>query len=559
MMPRLGTKLKNKNATLICLIVIIAIQCVISIFYGTYKNGFHEDEIATYQLANDANGYIGWDQDAMNTWLSGTYYKNMMSVSEDERFDFSIPYENQEKDVHPFLYYFVVHFVCSIFPETNWKWLGIAINLFFCLITSVLMFKLSKAVMHSDIMSLICVLAWGWSVGAVGTTLFLRMYAMLGMWCVLFALLLTELVQNITNGQTIKKHCWVALFLVTVAGVLTQYYFLVFCFFACLIALIYFLVKREWKKGIIFTITEVGGVIFSIICFPAMLDQIFNGYRGTEAFENFASSSNYFQNLIEIIITISNELFNGWIKEIIIISIVVLILYWIFCIFHPKFSIKDGALTFSADPDQLKPFSISIYMNRGGVIAFWGMVCIIYIALISRIAPYQSDRYYMCIYPILVMIAVFLLYSFGKYVIKKKEIACVFSLIIVLFVTGASYVKQTVPYLYTNYAERMEILTNYTEYPVIVVNLASHSSTVNPWVYEFAQFQNVYRCSFGSFEEVENAVNTKDLTGGFLVYAVGSKLTDEEFIENISNYIEITDWRVLTNINTKVYFCETGN
>lgn len=45
----------------------------------------------------------------------------------------------------------------------------------------------------------------------------------------------------------------------------------------------------------------------------------------------------------------------------------------------------------------------------------------------------------------------------------------------------------------------------------------------------------------GSFDGLENAVNTEDISGGFVVYAYKSHLSAEEFIERVSDYIPISD------------------
>ncbi len=90
----------------------------------------------------------GSDSDLPDTWEDGSYYHDILSVDSDEAFNFSIPYENQEKDVHPFMYYFVVHLVCSFFPEAEFKWIGIIINICFCLLISVFLFMLARDIVN---------------------------------------------------------------------------------------------------------------------------------------------------------------------------------------------------------------------------------------------------------------------------------------------------------------------------------------------------------------------------------------------------------------------------
>ena len=44
------------------------------------------------------------------------------------RFDYASVYYNQTQDVHPPLFYFLLHTVCSLFPGSFTKWTGLGMN-----------------------------------------------------------------------------------------------------------------------------------------------------------------------------------------------------------------------------------------------------------------------------------------------------------------------------------------------------------------------------------------------------------------------------------------------
>ncbi len=381
---------------------------------------------------------------------------------------------------------------------------------------------------------------------------------MLGMWCVLLALFLTRLIKSVGLKQKVNRRCWIGLFLITSAGTLTHYYFLIFAFFSCFITFIVLLFKKEWKKSLYFVISELGGVILAYICFPSMKKQILSGYRGKEAFNNFFSGGKLGPDFKYIASIVGNELFNGWAKRIALVCAIILaaaILIRLCCIKRKKDRIEEPGLS-----GDLK-YLVSVFaLKRSGTVIILGVACLLNALVICKIAPYRADRYYFDIYPILVMTAVYLLYLLGKYVLRKKYIAdiAVFAVVVVVSISG--FCKQEVHYLYTNYSQRIDSLSEYIDYPVVVVNLASYYSAPDAYLYEYEKFDAVFRGSYKEgFESLPIAAETGNLEDGFLIYAVSSKLSDEEFMENVSQYINISDWRLVTNIGTHVYFCECGN
>ena len=82
-------KIDNKKARII-LAVIIAVSLVISTVYMFAKQGFHEDELLTYNLANSSK-----QLNVDGGWNSPEDFNEYLAVSPDDRFDYAQVYENQ--------------------------------------------------------------------------------------------------------------------------------------------------------------------------------------------------------------------------------------------------------------------------------------------------------------------------------------------------------------------------------------------------------------------------------------------------------------------------------
>ena len=214
---------KNKALNILFYIVsLLLIVATMFIFIGQ-KEGFHEDEIYSYGSSNSKYSdifYASGDRDATNrvvneyiiedtfdeTYENYKYYKkhpdefkaieeekikselpvwktrdeakDYLIVSEDEISNYISPYYHQTRDVHPPLFYFLVHFTSSLFAGTFTKYSIFLINIVF-LIATCLMLRKIHLLYNREKLIIPVTLLYGLSMGAISMTIFLRMYAML--------------------------------------------------------------------------------------------------------------------------------------------------------------------------------------------------------------------------------------------------------------------------------------------------------------------------------------------------------------------------------------------
>lgn len=120
----------------------------------------------------------------------------------------------------------------------------------------------------------------------LGNVIFIRMYVMLST----FVLLLTW--WNILWWNKAKStFFYVALGLITVGGVLTHYYFLIYLFFVCATNGITLLINKKIREIVGIFITMILSGVTCYGGFPAMKYHIFHGSRGVESFDRLLHSS----------------------------------------------------------------------------------------------------------------------------------------------------------------------------------------------------------------------------------------------------------------------------
>ena len=208
-------------------------------------------------------------------------YYDEFRVLKGEGFRYGLVKQIQSWDVHPPMYYWVLHTVCSMFPGTFTKWTGLGINLIFHGISLWLIMYLTQLLLmaidnrgstgskqeicgddsKSDNSSIVAIgkkkdgdngsgsticnsvrgflpvivmAVWGLSPESISEVVFIRMYAMLTM---LILLTLIFHVKQMMRPQTDRlpiKEFVIPVAALTYVGFMTHYYYVVFLFFIVL-------------------------------------------------------------------------------------------------------------------------------------------------------------------------------------------------------------------------------------------------------------------------------------------------------------------------------------
>lgn len=270
----------NKNLTPYFIIfVIIAITIGRIIYSFVYlKEDFHSDEIWSFGLSNSYyEPFIFQNADHTelinkDKWISSKVMKDYLTVSENHKFSYDSVYYNQVHDYHPPLYYFILHTICSFFPQKYSPWYGFSINIVTYVFSIVFLYKLSFDISKSEKLSIICCAFYGFSVGVVNTFVFVRMYSLLTMLSVIILYVHSRLYRN-----NMSKKFVLLLYSLTLLGCLTHHFFIPYAGMISMCFCIYYLLRKRFKELLIYSFTMISGVLSSILIFPATIDHLFSG------------------------------------------------------------------------------------------------------------------------------------------------------------------------------------------------------------------------------------------------------------------------------------------
>lgn len=258
-------------------IIILAQMLFVTYMFNEYKMGYHSDEIFNYGFANsydrkeiyiDDNG-----EEIYNKWLPTTVLTNYITVQEGERFAYDKVYAHAAADINPPFQLFVLHTICSFFPNVYSKWFCFSINIVSLGISLIYIHKSVELISKSKVAAFGAVLLYGFSAGAQSVTVFLRLYALGVMFGTAFFYYSAAIYENINDEK--KNKYYIRLGVSLLLGAFTLHFFLPFAFAITFCYTVMYLIKRQFKVFFKYGFTCLGAVIASIVIFPSTISHLF--------------------------------------------------------------------------------------------------------------------------------------------------------------------------------------------------------------------------------------------------------------------------------------------
>lgn len=415
----------DKKKALKYLIIIILILIGIRVYFGYQKEDFFMDETFSYTLMNmkEGAGMIQTAPEFNNIWISGEKIKNMLVVSKDEVLRYDIVYYNQTQDVHPPLYYFLLHTASALSFGNFTKWTGIILNILIFIGISFTLYVIGKKVFKSTIWAIVLVAIYGVSAGAIFSTIFIRMYELLILFVLLYLNKVIDILKkNIIDKEDITKKDMLELCTIFVLGMLTHYHFIII---SVLISLVLFIIMLFKKVKISRICTYVGinilGLLIYSAIYPSFYTHMLGTQRGTESTGNLLNLADYADRIKRGINVFDVNIFGEVGKIIIPIFILFITLAVIKKILEnglKKVEEKDGK---KEETECIDKYILGIVI----------ISTIIYFMLVGKIVPFMSIRYFLIIVPLIHIVLVYI-FKFVMETLVKKEILRISMVVIII-------------------------------------------------------------------------------------------------------------------------------
>ncbi len=426
----MGNIFKGKERIISIIAAIVFTILLVTVISN--KVGYHIDEINSYTRANHTDGHIGEEGICYSPASEPYIYKT--TALADNRFNYIQVWKTAGGGVHPPIFYFLLHTLCSFTPGVFNMWYAGGINILFAVLTLFVFRMLLKIFVDDAVTRTLITVFYITNYGILSINSFFRMYIIAMFWVTLLAYFFLDSV-----GKPWSRQTGIKLFLTTVAGALTHYYCIVFAVLISACYAIYLLVDKRKNECGKFCITMIFSGMCSVGLFPYMIRHMFFGHRGEEAIENLSNAQDYADRLVDFFGYISKSLFGKGL-HVILIGIVVLFVLSVFVVKGEK---KE------ADNDKKVRYLLLICST------------VLYFLMVSKMASYIHERYIMPIYTICILWVICLLLDLLKRFMKTKAAAIVLT-VIMLLVSVSGYYKAEWTHLRLGYKACLEALEPYS-------------------------------------------------------------------------------------------------
>lgn len=408
------------NKTVIIIVSVLAAATFLMVFFGYYKQYLYIDETLSYTAANNPGGLSYSLKD--RTWYSGADFLRPLTAQDGHRFDYAMVWKNQASDTHPPLYHVILHTICSCFPGRFSKWSGISLNIVSMIIVAVFAYHTGMILFRNNrILAMVGMAAYIVSVSTITQVMFIRMYVLLQVFTSAVIYLHLCKIENRVKHQW---KFWAALYLITTAGVMTHYYYIIFAFFLAAGFCIWLLINREWKNIFIYIGTVAASAGTVLMIFPAILTHLFHGEVGKAALKDAMDIYDVRLRIATMFGVINQQIFGDQCKLFIAIAFVFAGVY-MFMWIRKK---------------QIKSEVTRLLVMTGKRLRTDWMICLetaaLYFITVSLITPYLCDRYLSPIFMIVILTGVGMMYEILQTVLKSDILP--YCIAVVLAVTPAA-------------------------------------------------------------------------------------------------------------------------
>ena len=527
----------NRWFWIVCILLLV-IQYGLCIHFGLKRQYLFCDEVYSYGLANSTDytflDPIGNDV-PLNDWVSGEYFEDYMNYN-DTSFNYSAAYTNQANDVHPPIYYMLLHTVCYFFKGAGYSVVpGLVLNLILLIFVDILLLYVASYLLGDRRYGLMAAALWAVSAVGISNCMLIRMY-LLQTLNVLLVLAVHIYILRHRRRMTVPY--FVLLALSVMFGGLTHYYFYFFVAGLGLCICIYLIYMRRIKQMLAYGFSLAVGLVAAIAVFPATLSHIF-GYRGGYATSNLIGLA---ENKFAYYLGYINKayfagLFPAWLGVILILLIFFAVTRFV--------SIKitteknDGTLRY-----RIQTAACSLESDRTGVISDRTILftsAVIADGILAFVGIQGSElvnaRY---IYSALPLVAVCIVWCMKKLipVISGKRCAAITAVLCAVLCAGSLKVHG-VDWQYKGYSDWKPELEEMKGQDCLIICHGDDS-----WNNVYAGmnvFANMGRCRYVYEDDVKNVSEyVKDCGDQIYVAVVNDPKFDEDIIQHMVKKIKKT-------------------
>ena len=548
---------KKSFLQIIVLAAIIIIHILICAIIGYNRQYMFTDEVYSYGLANSEN-YSFLDPGSNTTllnWTGPDFFKNYLQYNDGFPFSFRAAFVNQANDVHPPLYYCLLHIICFFLQGLGYSTVpGITLNLILIPFIDILLYFIAKYFIKSEFGGFATLILWAFSSAGLSNVIFIRMYLLVTLEILGLIAFHIYFYQHIDFQHVKFSFNYILLSVIVAAGGLTHYYFYFFAASLGLCMCVYFLVSKKIKLLLLYGGGLCIGPALAFLIFPSALKHIFS-YRGNYATSNLGEID---FSKIKIYCSFINSSLFGNLLWIIIIFFFVAILFRL--LIKPAINkiVWDNQIIqidFDFTKKRIqKTFKVTIKKDQ--VLFFMLIVSTLFYIYISiQGSEIVAQRYIYPAYPILSLVTVKFLYFIWGNTNKTKSFA--FCLVLSLLLSVFSVKVNGIDWRYADYPEHASQVSSMQGKDCIIICRDGKWVNVLQGINLYKAMNEVccvYESNLDRVAQLLDERNTKDSV--YIAFYSDAGYSNEEMEKILNSILDstgMTQFQLVYDYYTKVY------
>ena len=394
------------------------------------------------------------------------------------------------------------------------------LNIIIFIAISILIYLIANKIFKNKIYAIFLVLVNGFTLAAIDTTVYIRMYALNALNLLIISYL--HIINYNKNELRLKDLVIMSVFIII--GSLTHYYYLVFLFVLFVIYVMKFVKEKNIKNLLKYIGTMIVSAIISLAIFPYSFVHMFMGYRGTGAISNLSNIEQMWNSLGKYLGILNNNAFNG-VLIIIVLAAFIIGIYKV---------MKNKEITFR-------------FKNK----EFWLMFIptLVYFTIVALVSPYQEVRYIMPICPLMVIGVFYLLKVLFEKVVSPKYAYIILTIIFIMMLIIPKVANINFYYLYKDKKEIVSKIEENHNVPCLYVFNTNQNRFLDD-LYLFTILDNSYIMDVKEFssDKLKEIFENMNLENGLIVI-INEGIEHQTYLDELSKTLNLKDCKHLQRMN----------
>jgi len=374
-----------------------------------------------------------------------------------------------------------IHFVSSLFPNQFNNFMLSAINMFWLLGTTVIVYLMAKLLFKNNknrnLIAIVPSSIWAFSRAMVTYTVFFRMYSTQIFFMTTLTYLGLLIIDNVKSEKKTGLYIYVTLFPVIFLGMLTIHLYTVYLAFTGLFLIIWLLLKKQFKTVMKLVVASIIPILTFLIAWPYAFYQTISSDRGVTGV-NALNVGAYLSRIRDYFSFISNESFGG------ILGILLIIMVFIVLLAKIIYKVIGENKVLSVINTQTTFMFISVLG---------------YLFVIAQIAPNMhivyASRYIAGIHPVVIVFVISLIMCLANLATSRSSrlfTRCIVAITIAIILIFNIISWSDVRFFYNGEPDIGAQFANYGDSHLVVIALEQSDQIDLPRKFlDFANFDNI--------------------------------------------------------------------